>query len=112
MNDIQHLQAEKYAVETIDMRRWDAGDRQYTLKHPVYVSLDLDVFDPAFAPGVSHREPGGLDVRSVLGAIRSIDQPVVGGDIVEFNPSRDPIGLTAPLCAKLVKELVARMVQG
>ena len=37
--------------------------------------------------------------------------PVVGADIVEFNPSQDPIGLTAPLCAKLVKELASRMIE-
>jgi arginase len=110
MNDVQHLQAERFGVEVIDMQRWAAGDRKYTLQHPVYVSIDVDVFDPAFAPGVSHREPGGLDVRAVLTAIESIDQPIVGADIVEFNPSRDPVGLTAPVCAKLVKELVARMV--
>jgi arginase len=110
MNDIQHLQAERFAVEVIDMQRWAAGDRAYTLQHPVYVSIDVDVFDPAFAPGVSHREPAGLDLRTVLTAIESINQPIVGADIVEFNPSRDPVGLTAPLCAKLVKELVATMV--
>jgi arginase len=110
MNDVQHLQAERFGVEVIDMRRWVAGQRDYTLRNPVYVSIDVDVFDPAFAPGVSHREPGGLDVRSVLTAIQSIDQPIVGADIVEFNPTRDPLGLTAPVCAKLVKELVETML--
>ena len=110
MNDVQRRQADHFGVEVIDMRRWDAGDRTYELRHPVYVSVDVDVFDPAFAPGVSHREPGGLDVRSVLAAIAAIDQPIVGADIVELNPSRDPVGITAPLCAKLVKELVERMI--
>lgn len=110
MNDVQQLQAERFGVEVIDMRRWVAGQRRYALRNPVYVSIDVDVFDPAFAPGVSHREPGGLDVRSVVTAIQSIDQPIVGADIVEFNPSRDPVGLTAPLCAKLVKELVDTML--
>ena len=109
MNDVQHLQAERFAVDVIDMRQWAAGNRSYTLKNPVYVSIDMDVFDPAFAPGVSHREPGGMDVRSIIAAIEAIDQPIVGADIVEFNPSRDPVGLTAPVCAKLVKELVAAM---
>ena len=110
MNDIQHLQAERFGVEVYDMRRWAAGDRGYKLEHPVYISIDIDVFDPAFAPGVSHREAGGLDPRSVIAAIQSIDRPIVGADIVEFNPSRDSLGITAPLCAKLVKELVGTMV--
>jgi arginase len=39
------------------------------------------------------------------------DWPIVAADVVEFNPSQDAIGLTAPVCAKLVKELVGRMVQ-
>ena len=111
MNDVQHLQAERFAVDVIDMQRWFAGDRAYSLQHPVYISIDVDAFDPSVAPGVSHREPAGLDLRSVLTAIESVDQPIVGADIVEFNPSRDPVGLTAPLCAKLIKELVAAMVK-
>jgi arginase len=110
MNDVQQLQAERFGVEVVDMRMWTAGQQRLTLKHPVYVSIDVDVFDPAFAPGVSHREPGGLDVRSVITALQAIDQPIVGADIVEFNPSRDPVGLTAPVCAKLVKEIVAAML--
>jgi len=110
MNDIQHLQAERFGVEVYDMRRWAAGDRAYKLEHPVYISIDMDAFDPAFAPGVAHREAGGLDARSVITAIQAIDRPIVGADIVEFNPSRDPTGITAPLCAKLVKELVGTMV--
>ena len=82
-----------------------------TMEGAVYISLDVDVFDPAFAPGVSHRESGGLSVRDVITVLQSIPGPIVGADIVEFNPAQDPVGLTAPLCAKLVKELVGRMVE-
>jgi agmatinase len=81
------------------------------LTGPVYVSIDLDALDPAFAPGVSHREPGGLSVRDVLRMLRTLDGPIVGGDVVEFNPRQDMGGRTAPVCAKLVTELAGQMVK-
>jgi arginase len=111
MNDRQRPQAERYGVEVIDMRAWVAGARPH-VQGPVYVSIDLDALDPAFAPGVAHREPGGLSVRDVLTVIQGLTGPLVGADIVEFNPSQDPVGLTGPVCAKLVKELAGRMVGG
>ena len=108
MNAHQRAQADRYGVEVIDMRAWTAGVRP-VLQGPIYVSIDMDAFDPAFAPGVSHREAGGLSAREVLGVLQTLPAPLVGADVVEFNPSQDPIGITAPLCAKLVKELVSRM---
>jgi agmatinase len=108
MNGVQREQATHHGVDVIDMRAW-AGGRRPTVNGPVYLSIDVDVLDPAFAPGVSHREPGGLSVRDVLSVIQSLTAPIVGADIVEFNPSEDPVGLTAPVCAKLVKELVGVM---
>ncbi len=77
---------------------------------PVYVSFDMDALDPAFAPGVSHHEPGGLTVREVLSALGRVRAPIVGADIVELNPDRDPDGRTAAVGAKLLKELLARLV--
>ncbi|RAK63406.1 arginase family protein [Phenylobacterium kunshanense] len=76
---------------------------------PTYISIDLDGLDPAFAPGVSHHEPGGLTTREVLDVIWKTPGPVIGGDIVELNPDRDIHGMTATLAAKLVKELAARI---
>ncbi len=75
----------------------------------VYVSIDLDALDPAFAPGVSHREPGGLTVREVLEVIRAIPGNVVGADVVELNPDEDFRGASATVAAKFVKELTATM---
>jgi agmatinase len=109
LNPHQRSQAERYGVEVIDMRSWSAGTRP-ALSGPVYLSIDVDVLDPAFAPGVSHREPGGMSVRDVIGIIQSTTSPIVGADVVEFNPSQDPVGITAPVCAKLVKELLGRML--
>jgi arginase family enzyme len=109
MNGHQRAQAHKFGVEVIDMRAWSAGDRP-AVSGPVYVSLDMDVFDPAFAPGVSHREPGGLSVRDVLSVLETFAGALIGADVVEYNPSQDIAGITAPVCAKLVKELASHML--
>jgi arginase family enzyme len=99
-------QAERFGVEVVEMRHFDAGAVPIP-GAPLYISIDLDGFDPAFAPGVSHHEPGGLTVRDVLQVLHRIRTPIVGADVVELNPSRDLNGVTATLAAKLVKELAA-----
>lgn len=76
------------------------------LTQPLYISIDLDGIDPAFAPGVSHPEPGGLLSREVITLINHVDA-IVGADIVECNPERDVNMMTALLAAKLAKELAA-----
>ena len=106
----QQAQAERFAVEIIDMRAFASGVRPM-INGPVYISIDLDGLDPAFAPGVSHWEPGGLSVREVIAMIHDISSVIVGADIVEFNPRRDPSGLTATVAAKLVKELAGTMLR-
>lgn len=106
----QREQVARFGVEVVDMRAWERGERP-AIDGPVYVTIDVDGFDPAFAPGVSHREPGGLSTRDVVGLVQSLPGPIVGADVVEFNPGQDPLGITAPLCAKLVKELAARMLE-
>ena len=74
-------------------------------------ALDLDVLDPAYAPGVSHHEPGGLTTRQVLSIVQSLPGPIVGADVVELNPERDHQEMTARVAAKLIKELVARLTE-
>ncbi|HJU69804.1 MAG TPA: agmatinase [Gemmatimonadaceae bacterium] len=108
MNSHQLAQADRFGVDVIDMRAWTGGTRP-VVRGPVYVSVDLDGLDPAFAPGVSHREPGGLSVRDILGVIQTLEGPIVGADVVEYNPSRDVGDLTSHVCAKLVRELASRM---
>jgi len=105
----QREQAERFGVEVVDMRAWQAGARP-ELAGPLYLSIDLDGLDPAFAPGVSHPEPGGLTVREVLELVQGAPGPIVGADVVELNPARDPQGLTAAVAAKLVKEIAGRML--
>jgi agmatinase len=110
MNSHQRAQAERFGVHVIDMRAWAAGERP-ELRSPLYVSLDLDGIDPAFAPGVSHREPGGLTVREVVTMIQSLQGPIVGADVVELNPTQDSSGASATVSAKLVRELASRMLE-
>ena len=71
----------------------------------------MDGFDPSRAPGEVHQEAGGLASRDVIHIIQTLNTPVIGADIVEFNPMRDVSNITAVLCAKLVKELISKMIQ-
>ena len=104
----QREQGARFGVDMFDMMRWTRGDRP-AVRTPIYLSIDLDGLDPAFAPGVSHREPGGLTVREVIALVQSLEGPIVGADIVELNPARDVDGCTAIVAAKLVKEVVDAM---
>ena len=109
MNGEQLANAKRLGVETIDMIKWTASTWP-EVQGAVYLSIDLDGIDPAFAPGVSHREPGGLSVREVIGVIQRLGGWIVGADVVELNPHEDPTGVTAGVAAKLVKEVAARML--
>ncbi len=78
---------------------------------PLYVSVDLDGLDPAFAPGVSHPEPGGLSTRDVLSMLAKLRAAPIGADIVELNPTCDVHLATARVAARLVKELASAMTK-
>ena len=110
INDHHRDQFRRFGVEVIEASRWN-DDLRLELTTPVYLSLDLDGLDPAYAPGVSHREPGGPSTRQVIRLIQAIDQPIVGADIVEYNPRCDISGVTATVAAKLVKEIAGMMVK-
>lgn len=108
LNTHQQEQAKKYGVQITEMRHFNF-DFLASLQSPLYITLDLDVLDPAFAPGVSHHEPGGLSVRDVLHAIQNVQAKIVGADIVEYNPIRDVHNMTAMVAYKMMKELIALM---
>ncbi len=110
MNTHQDEQAKKYKVEVHQMKNLDLTSI-HKFKNPLYISLDMDGFDPAFAPGVSHHEPGGLSSRQVIDLIQSIDAEVIGADIVEYNPKRDFQNMTAFLAAKMMKEILGKMME-
>jgi arginase len=99
-------QAARFGVEVYGMDRWAEAPVE-ALEGPVYVSLDLDGLDPAFAPGVAHPEPGGLSTRDVVALLHRLRAPVAGGDLVELNPGNDVRDMTARVAAKLLKELAA-----
>jgi len=109
INDHQRAQFRRFGVEVIEAGRCREPP-PLALATPVYVSLDLDGLDPSCAPGVSHREPGGLTTRQVIDLLHAIDRPIVGADIVEYNPRCDISGMTAVVAAKLTKELAGMMV--
>lgn len=110
MNLHQRQQAERFGIEVIEMKDW-SPEKVPGLSGPTYLSLDLDGIDPAFAPGVSHHEPGGLTSRDVLRIVHSLPEELVGADIVEFNPSRDIVDMTATVAAKFYKEIVGHMLR-
>jgi arginase len=109
MNGHQREQGATFGVEVVEMRGLPAYDR-LKMKGPVYVSFDVDVLDPAFAPGISHREPGGMTVREAIAHLHAIEGSIVGADVVEYNPEQDVSGMTATVAAKIVKEILGKMI--
>lgn len=109
LNRHQREQAEKFGVEIVPMREIPAFDR-LKIHGPVYISFDMDVLDPAFAPGISHREPGGMTTREAIAHLHAITGTVVGADIVEYNPEQDVARMTAFVAAKILKEILGKMI--
>lgn len=122
-------QADRFGVEVIEMKDYSlkkllplffspglpssgglGGSKGIQGGPPLYLSLDLDGLDPAYAPGVSHQEAGGLSSRQVIDIIHQLPVPLVGADIVEYNPTRDHAGITAALAGKLSREILANML--
>jgi arginase len=109
LNPHQAEQVRRFGVHCNEMRH----HRQWPMPQidgPVYITIDLDALDPAFAPGVAHYEPGGMSVRDILDIVQSLDAPVVGADIVELNTARDIQGMTAIVAAKLLREVCGQML--
>jgi agmatinase len=111
LNAHQYEQAEKHDVTIFEIK--DLPDPTHlNLAGPIYVSFDMDALDPAFARGVSHWEPGGLTTREAISYIHALPGPIIGVDLVEFNPVHDSTGLTATVAAKILKELLGKMLAG
>jgi arginase len=100
----------RFGVEVIEAGRCNQL-LELDLRTPLYISMDIDALDPAFAPGVPSREPGGLSPRQVIDWLHRIDQPIVAADIVEYNPRCDISEMTALVAAKFVKEIGGMMVK-
>jgi agmatinase len=110
-NEHNREQARRFGVEVVEWERF-APERVPLPDAPLYVTIDLDGLDPAFAPGVSHPEPGGLSVRDVVAVLGRIRSRIVGADIVELNPSQEPGDATAVVAVKLMKELAGAIARG
>ena len=101
--------AAQYGVEMLEMKDLRELPR-LSFSNPLYISFDMDALDPAFAPGVSHHEPGGLSTRQALNILHDLEADIAGLDVVEVNPSRDGSGMTAVTAAKIVMEIVGKIV--
>lgn len=85
---------------------WQAADFESAVPGPLYVSVDIDVLDPAYAPGCGNPVPGGLSSRQLLDLLHRLEAEVVAFDVVEVNPLLDPHGTTALAAVRVVTELL------
>jgi arginase family enzyme len=106
----QRANAAKYKVRMIEMKNIEEA-LALEFKNLLYISFDMDVLDPAFAPGVSHREAGGLSTRQAIHIIHNLEAKIVGLDVVELNPARDPSGISAAAAVKIIKEIAGKIVR-
>jgi len=81
---------------------------------PVYISIDIDVLDPGFAPGTGTPECGGMTTRELLqilqGLVGQLSVPVVGADVVEYAPAYDHAEITGLAASSIIYELISLMV--
>jgi agmatinase len=100
------MEIERIGVEgTLSRIRERVGDA------PLYISIDIDVLDPAHAPGTGTPEAGGLTSRELLGILRGLaGAPLVGADVVEVSPAYDHAEITAVAAAHVCYELLALML--
>ena len=100
------------ASRTMSASRWIAWNastiRERVADRPAFISFDIDVVDPAFAPGTGTPEPGGLSSHDALAIVRALTGiDFVGFDVVEVIPAYDPAGQTAFLAANLAYEMLS-----
>jgi guanidinobutyrase len=87
--------------------------RQMMGNHPVYISFDIDSFDPAYAPGTGTAEPGGLTSQQGLEIVRgTYGLNLIGADLVEVSPPYDQSGNTAVLAANILYEMLCSYASG
>lgn len=81
---------------------------QIPMSENIYISLDVDVMDPTLAPGTGTLEPDGLNFRELDELLKGVagKGKLVGFDVVEVNPYRDPSGRTAQTAVRLMIDLL------
>jgi agmatinase len=86
--------------------------RERVQERPVYVSVDIDVLDPAFAPGTGTPEAGGLTSRELLAILRGFaDLDLVGADVVEVAPAYDHAEVTGIAASHVIYELLSALAR-
>jgi arginase len=112
LNGHQLEQAIRFGVDVVRMQDLPVLEKLQQLQGAIYITFDMDALDPAFAPGISHREPGGMSVREAIAHLHAISGNVIGADLVEYNPAQDVSQLTAMVARKILKELLGKMIAG
>lgn len=106
----------EHGVEIVTFEQWKRGDGEKRIasflkklgRDEVYLTFDIDCFDPAFAPGTGTPVSGGFSAAEALGVLRSCaGVNLVGADVVEVLPDRDPAGITSLLAAHVIFEILA-----
>jgi agmatinase len=112
-NEITFLKENKIKMVSMNQLLEDLpgiGDSitEFSNGNELYVSIDIDIVDPAFAPGTGYIEPGGLTSREFIYLIQRINRikNLRAIDLVEINPERDKENLTVKLGAKILSELI------
>jgi len=100
--------AEEQGIKIVTASEVWLGKRIEVPFERAYLSFDMDVLDPAFAPGVGNPEPGGLSTRELVEVIKGLNVEVVAFDIVELNPNYDYKGITTFAAAKIIREVLGK----
>ena len=99
-----------WEIEVLGITGIVAHIRERVGEHPLYLSIDIDVLDPAYAPGTGTPEIGGFSSRELAGILRGLaGLEVVGADIVEVSPAYDHAEVTAIAAANMAYEILALM---
>lgn len=104
---MKHSHLEKFTYNTLE-------ERVKTLKNkPVYITIDLDVFDPSVFPGTGTPEPGGINFHDMLKIIDTLSklENVVGIDVVELSPKHDASGVSTAVACKTLRELILATIK-
>ena len=113
---IRTLGLDAYTTQDVYTRGCDAiasSIRSTLPNQPIYLSIDLDCLDPAFAPSVGNPQPGGLSTRHILDILHGIEGlEIVAADIVEYSPKFDSNArTTAFTSAIMIKEMMGTMAR-
>lgn len=109
-NPAQREVAEAAGIRTVPP--WELEGFRYEAAGPVYLSVDVDVLDPACAPGCGNPVPGGLTSRELLDLLRGLSGvDLVGMDVVEVNPLLDRSGVTALAAVRVVTEVLGAVAR-